>query len=235
MAKLIFFGHATVLIETNSGKRIMIDPFLEENPLCPDNLQNPGPLDIICLTHGHFDHVSSILPLAEQCDAEICATFELCSLLAVDGIAEERLQRMNKGGSIDIDGISISLVQAMHSSSYQCSDGSIHYAGEACGIVIELETGEAIYHAGDTCLFSDMELIAERFAPQIALMPIGDRFTMGPEDAAKAVEIIQPQIVIPIHHSTFPALSGTPEEFERLCQESESSIVVLAPGEFFEF
>ncbi len=235
MARLIFFGHATTLIETDSGKRIMIDPFLEENPLCPDNLQNPSPLDIICLTHGHYDHVSSLLPLAEQSDAEICATYELCSLLTVDGIAEDRLQRMNKGGSIDIDEIRISLVQAMHSNSYQCSDGSTHYAGEACGVVIELESGEAIYHAGDTCLFSDMRLIAEKFSPRIALLPIGDRFTMGPDDAAQAVDILKPEIVIPIHHSTFPALTGTPEEFERLCEGSESSVVTLAPGEYFDF
>lgn len=232
-----YFGHSTVLIQTDKGKRIIVDPWLEGNPSCPEDLHNVPSIDYIVLTHGHFDHTASAVPLAKGHKSQIIATYELVTLLGKEGIPEGQLHGMNKGGTMTLpesEGITVTLTNAFHSSSYQSSDGAVHYAGEACGVVITLESGMRIYHAGDTCLFSDMRLIGERYKPTVALLPIGDRFTMSPQDAAAATALIKPQFVIPIHHSTFPLLTGTPEEFQKQLARSESQVVVLKPGELFE-
>ena len=235
-ASIKYFGHSTVLIETEEKLRIMIDPFLDGNPICPLELQDPGPVDIICLSHGHSDHCGSVVTLAKKYGPKICATFELANLLLTDGVPESNIQFMNKGGGVQLSdsGLRVHLTNAYHSSSYDSSDGKTRYAGEAAGIVVELESGRSIYHAGDTCLFSDMSLIAERFSPTAALLPIGDRFTMGPEDAAKAAALIKAKTIIPIHHSTFPALTGTPAQFAELLSESPYEVAALAPGDSIE-
>lgn len=232
MANITYLGHSTVIIESENGKKIIIDPFLEGNPLCPDNLKSPD-VDYIVLTHGHGDHASGAAPLAKEKGAKIFATFELAMLMIKDGVPETQVQPMNKGGTVRTeDGISITLTDAKHSSSYDTADGVTHYAGEAAGIVIGLESGKSIYHAGDTLLFSDMKLITNGYKPEIALLPIGDCFTMGPKEAAEAAKILGAKTVIPIHHSTFPLLTGTPEEFKG--EVKEANVVVLAPGESLE-
>jgi L-ascorbate metabolism protein UlaG (beta-lactamase superfamily) len=233
-ATVIYCGHSTVIIHSESGKRIIIDPWLEGNPSCPNTLFVPGHIDAICLTHGHADHCGSALELADKYRATVFATFELAMLLVKDGLSNSQVQPMNKGGSVKLpngNGISISLTNAYHSSSYDSKDGKSYYSGEACGIIITLESGRSIYHAGDTCLFKDMELIGARFKPYLALLPIGDRFTMGPEDAARATQLIDPDFVIPIHHSTFDLLTGTPEEFARKTKDARPSTIILEPGE----
>lgn len=232
--KITFLGHSTVLITLPSEKKILIDPWLEGNPSCPEKFKTFDSIDLICLTHGHSDHTGSALELAIKTGATVCATYELASLLNKDGVPESQLQFMNKGGTVKletVDDISVTLTHAQHSNSYTSKDGSSNYAGEACGVVISAERGLSIYHAGDTSLFGDMRLIRDLYHPEVALIPIGDRFTMGPKEAALATKLIHPSYVIPVHWGTFPLLSGTTEEFAKALTGIESELVVLNPGE----
>ena len=233
MANIQFLGHATVLITTEENKKVIIDPFLEGNPMCPDELKNPEQIDYILLTHGHADHASSAASLAKKHNAITAATYELANLLVKDGAPDDKTLRINKGGTTDLPGskLKITLTNAFHSSSYDAVDGNTYYAGEAGGIILHLENGKTIYHAGDTCLFSDMKQIGERYKPEIALLPIGDCFTMGPEEATEAAKLIQANTVIPIHHSTFPPLTGTPSQFQELMAETAINVAILEPGQ----
>lgn len=226
--KLTFAGHSAVLIE-DGDKVVAIDPWLEGNPSCPDELKNPEQIDTIVLTHGHADHASGVPGLAKQLDSQVAATYELANIMISEGVPESNVHHMNKGGTVEIDGVSVTLTHAMHSNSYDTEDGPV-YAGEACGVI--LGDGEkVIYHAGDTALFADMELIGKRYLPDVALLPIGDRFTMGPEEAAQAAMLLGTKLAIPIHYDTFPILTGTTEHFKRCCDELSIKTAILAPGE----
>lgn len=164
----------------------------------------------------------------------MCAVFELAVLLAKDGVPESQLQFMNKGGSVvlsELDGLRVTFTHAFHSNSYDAKDGKTYYAGEPCGVVLQFASGKSMYHAGDTALFSDMKLIRELYQPETVCLPIGDRFTMGPREAAKAVEYLQPKTVVPIHYATFPALSGTADDFANAVGKSSTKIAALKPGE----
>lgn len=232
-----FLGHSCFLITTSNNIKILIDPFLRDNPTCPDNLKDPGIIDFIGLTHGHSDHTSDAVFLAKKYNAKVFATYELASLISADGVSQEQIEFMNKGGRIPLGEDSLifaSLTSAQHSSSYQNKNGETKYAGEACGIILELPENKVIYHLGDTCLFSDLKLIGETFKPTVALVPIGDRFTMGPKDAAIATSLINPEYVIPIHWGTFDLLSGTPEDFSAQLGHNRSKLVTLNPGESFK-
>lgn len=235
MTRITYFGHSAVLITSKSGLQILIDPFISANPLSPKNsTAQLGNIDIIALTHGHADHVGDTIKIAQATGATVCATYELAMLLAKDGIESNQLCFMNKGGTVKVKDVEISLTQAFHSSSYDSVSGDTHYAGEAAGIVVTLEDSTCIYHAGDTLLFSDMELIAKRFSPNVALLPIGDRFTMGPQEAAEAFRLIGAPLVIPIHYATFDLLSGTPEQFLSALGQDAERARVLTPGEWLE-
>src|SRR5262249_40573592 len=160
----------------------------------------------------------------------------LAMLLIADGLPESQVQPMNKGGMVTVPdgaGLTVSLTHAFHSNSYRSADGNTRYAGEACGLMIGLESRRTVYHAGDTALFGDMRMLGERFQPEVALLPIGDRFTMGPEDAAEAVRMLKPKTVVPVHYATFDMLTGTPEAFVQAVRkrETETKVVVLDPGE----
>ena len=234
-ATLTYCGHSAVIVQTERNLRIAIDPFLEGNPSCPLQLLEPGRIDAIALTHGHSDHVGSTLELGKRHQARLFANFELGELLVKDGYDESLVESMNKGGTVPYaDGsIFVSLTHAFHSSSYVARDGKTHYAGEPCGVVIKLESGRTIYHAGDTIFFSDMWMIRNLYQPDVVLLPIGDRYTMGPREAAQAVEVLAPQVVIPIHYGTWPALTGTPEQLIAALEGSDvnTRVVALKPGE----
>lgn len=234
--KLTFIGHSGIIVEASDSLKVSIDPWLDGNPLCPEELKQPKDISVIALTHGHSDHASSAAALAKANNSTICATFELAALMQKEGVEGSKLQFMNKGGTVEIPdsgGLKVSLTNAFHSNSFEDSKGNSHYAGEACGVVLELPSGKTIYHAGDTCLFDDMAYIGKTFRPDVALLPIGDRFTMGPRQAAEAVQLIKPGAVIPIHHSTFELLSGTPEQFKQALAGVDIECIVLEPGESF--
>ncbi|MCL4145411.1 UNVERIFIED_CONTAM: hypothetical protein GTU68_052820 [Idotea baltica] len=216
---ILYAGHSAVFLK-RIDFTLAIDPWLEGNPLCPEELKNEK-IDLIVLTHGHSDHASDVVRLYKANKCKIVATFELCNLLSEEGIESSDLIFMNKGGTIDLAGITISLTHARHSNS--C---------EACGVVIK-DDSRSYYHAGDTDLFSDMKLIAKKWNPEYAFLPIGDIFTMGPEDAVTALEFIKPEKLIPIHYKTFDLLTGTVSKLEEL-NKTETKIITLEPGQNLE-
>jgi L-ascorbate metabolism protein UlaG (beta-lactamase superfamily) len=226
MAALTWLGHAAFLLESDEGKQIYIDPWLTGNPKTPDELRNPERVDIIAVTHGHGDHVGDTVALSQKFpDAQIIAQVELKGWLGAQGAKTEgQLPGPNKGGTQIVDEIHFTLVNAFHSSS--ADDGT--YTGESCGIVIRLEGGRAIYFAGDTCVFGDMALIARLYAPDLAVLPIGDHFTMGPREAALAIELLGNPPCVPCHYGTFPIFTGTPDQLRE--EAPDATIHALDPG-----
>jgi L-ascorbate metabolism protein UlaG (beta-lactamase superfamily) len=236
-SKINFLGHSCVLIESANGKNILVDPFLSQNPSYPASFSSLplSGIDFIVLTHGHSDHTADAIETALVNKASVCATHELATLISKFSDSRVPVLPMNKGGSITLPDtrIKLTLTHAFHSSSFDAPDGNTYYAGEACGAIITLENGKSIYHAGDTCFFSEMELIKAKYSPEIAFLPIGDCYTMGPEEAARSANILGVKTAIPIHWGTFPVLSGTPEEFKDQCQRMDIDAKVLKPGESF--
>ncbi len=208
------------------GIAVAIDPFLSGNPICPPDLKSPGRLDLIVVTHGHGDHVGDTIELAQRTGATVVCIVELAGLLAADGVPEAKVVGMNKGGSFLWNGLKVTLTHAMHSSSYGPNGA---YAGEPCGVVLT-DDRRAIYHAGDTALFGDMKLIGEFYHPEIALLPIGDHYTMNPVEGAYAAKLVGASVAIPIHHSTFPVLGGKPDAFAQKCAEYGIEAKILVPG-----
>jgi len=229
MGTLTWLGHAAFMLGSDRGKRIYVDPFLTGNPKTPDDEKEPDRVDVICVTHGHGDHVGDAVELSQRFpQAEVIAIVELKSWLGEKGANVGSVPGLNKGGSIELDGITYALVNAFHSSA--TPDGS--YGGEACGLVIRLEEGRTIYFAGDTCAFGDMQLIRHLWEPDYAALPIGDHFTMGPREAAVAIDMLGSPRVIPCHWGTFPVLRGTPEQLQQ--EAPEATIVRMEPGETIE-
>jgi L-ascorbate metabolism protein UlaG (beta-lactamase superfamily) len=223
---LTWLGHAAFRIDTASGKRIYVDPFLNGNPKCPENEQTPDRVDIIAVTHGPGDHVGDTVELAKQHGCTVVALVELSGWLGRHGVDEAKLQAPNKGGTVDVDGVKFTLTNAFHSGS--APDGS--YAGEPSGIVVTTEDGGRLYFAGDTCVFGDMQLIGRIYEPDIAILPIGDHYTMGPREAAVALELLGTKRCVPCHWGTFGVLTGTPDELAKLAP-SGVTIERIEPGE----
>ena len=223
---LTWLGHAAFRLDTASGKRIYVDPFLHGNPKCPESEQTPKRADIIAVTHGHGDHVGDTVALAKTHGAAVVALVELAGWLGAHGVDESKLQAPNKGGTVDVDGVKFTLTNAFHSGS--APDGS--YVGEPSGIVVKTEDGKTVYFAGDTCVFGDMQLIGRIYKPDIAVIPIGDFYTMGPKEAAVAVELLGVKRIVPCHWGTFGLLTGTPDALEQLAP-SGVTIEKIQPGE----
>lgn len=226
--KLTWLGHATFRIETKDGMTIYVDPWLS-NPLCPEDEKEARKCDLMLCTHGHFDHIADAVKIAKQHNPTVVGIFELATWLNNKGARQ--ISPMNKGGTQTVNGIKITMVHAVHSCGIQEDDGSIVYGGEACGYVLELPGGVKIYHAGDTAVFGDMHIIRELYAPEIVMLPIGDHFTMSPREAAYACKLLQPKTVIPMHFGTFPVLTGTPAELQKLLGSSGPQVVEMKPGE----
>ena len=225
MAALTWLGHAAFLLESDEGKLIYVDPWLTGNPKTPEEQKQPDRVDVIALTHGHADHVGDTVALSKAFpQARIVALVELKSWLGGQGANVGDLPGTNKGGTQEIDGIHFTMVNAFHSSSSDKGE----YLGEAAGIVVRLENGRAIYFAGDTCAFGDMELIRRLYAPDYAVLPIGDHFTMGPREAALALELLGNPPCIPCHYGTFPLLTGTPQQLH--AEAPGATIHALEPG-----
>ena len=227
---LTWLGHAAFRFDTPGGKRIYVDPWLE-GPTCPDDEKEPERVDLIALTHGHDDHFGQTVELAAKHGCPVVALIELRGYLSTKGLPEEMAHAGNKGGTIDVDGVKVTFTNAHHSSSVWGESGPI-YTGEAAGLVIEVENGTKLYFAGDTCVFGDMQLIARIYEPDIAILPIGDHFTMGPREAAVALELLGASRCVPCHYGTFPLLTGTPAQLRELAPDVE--IIELNPGEMVE-
>jgi L-ascorbate metabolism protein UlaG (beta-lactamase superfamily) len=219
-----WLGHASFRIDSPNGKRVYVDPWLD-NPKCPDAEKTPERVDVIAVTHGHSDHTGSVIDLAKQFSPEIVAMVELKGWFRDQGADVGETPGPNKGGTVDIDGIRFTLTNAFHSSS---TNGGT-YVGEAAGLVIRFENDTAVYIAGDTCVFGDMGLIGRLYSPDVAVLPIGGHFTMDPREAALALELLGTKRCIPCHYATFPLLAGTPEELRRHAQGVE--VIELQPGE----
>lgn len=226
---LTWLGHAAFRLDTPGGKRIYIDPWLSGNPKCPEAEQSPERVDLIALTHGHSDHIGDAVALWQRFKPALIAQVEVRGWLAGKGVEANMAQAPNKGGTVAVEGIKISLTTANHSSS--ADDGS--YLGEPCGLVLELEDGFTVYFAGDTNVFGDMALIRRIYAPDVAVLPIGDHFTMGPREAAVALELLGVSRCVPSHYGTFGLLTGTPQELRRL---APAGVEILSPepGETIE-
>jgi L-ascorbate metabolism protein UlaG (beta-lactamase superfamily) len=224
-ASLTWLGHAAFRFDTPGGKRVYVDPFLD-NPRCPDSEKEPERIDVIAITHGHSDHVGSTVELTKKFSPKgVVAIIELKGWLKQQGARVDDLPGPNKGGTVDVDGVKFTLTNAFHSSS--SDDGS--YLGEATGIVVTLEDGKKIYFAGDTCVFGGMQLIGRIYSPDLAVLPIGGHFTMDPTEAAVACELLGVRRVVPCHYGTFPVLAGTPDELRQRAPGVQ--VVALDPGE----
>jgi L-ascorbate metabolism protein UlaG (beta-lactamase superfamily) len=224
---ITWLGHSVVLITTPKGTNILIDPFIEHNPKYPKGYKLPEKIDLLLLSHGHGDHTADAVPVAKKHQSQVVGIFELVSWVQSKGV--ENVVPMNLGGSYKHGDATISLVEARHSSSIQDGD-KVLYAGDAGGFVIAIENGPVIYHAGDTSVFSDMEIIRKLHAPEIGLLPIGDHFTMGPKAAALAANYLGVKTVIPIHYGTFPQLTGTPKELGSHLVGTGIDLLTLEPG-----
>ena len=226
---ITWLGHSSFRVRTPGGKEILFDPWYTGNPAFPEAAR-PTKADLILISHGHSDHITDAAATAKATGATVVGIWEICSYLGTKGV--KNLEPMNKGGTITVQGLRITMTDARHSSSFD--DHGVHYLGEAAGFVVKLENGQTIYYAGDTCLFGDMKIIAELYQPDIAFLPIGDRFTMGPDTAAIAAKWLGVKQVVPMHYGTFPLLTGTPEQLEQHLSGSGIEVLKLKPGETAE-
>lgn len=230
MSKLAitWLGHSTFIITTPGGKRIVTDPWLEGNPSCPDHMKRIDKADVILLSHGHFDHTGDVVNVSRATGAATVAVFELASWLEGKGV--KNTIGMNFGGTVTVAGLEVTMVPAVHTSSV-VENGVPVYLGLAAGFVVKIEDGRSFYFAGDTALFGDMRLIADLYKPDIAFLPIGDHFTMGPDAAAVAARLLAVRQVVPMHWGTFPLLTGTPDALKRIVEPHGIDVLVLKPGE----
>jgi L-ascorbate metabolism protein UlaG (beta-lactamase superfamily) len=225
--RVTWLGHATVLVQTPKGTNILIDPFIQNNPKYPKDFNLPEKVHYILLTHGHGDHMSDAVPVAKKHGSNVAAIYELAAYVASQGA--DNITGFNIGGTAQLDDIAVTMVEAKHSAGAEGKSGA-QYAGVAVGFVLTIANGPVLYHAGDTTVFTDMKLIKELYHPELAMLPIGGFYTMGPREAALAAQFIEPKAILPIHFGTFPPLTGTPDELEEHLKGT-IEVIRVAPGE----
>lgn len=223
-----WLGHATVHVATAKGTSILIDPFIEHNPKFPKGYKLPEKIDLVLATHGHSDHIADLIPIARKYNSTVVGIVELIGWVRSKGV--DKTVEMNLGGSWKHEDVTVSMVEARHTTGIE--DGNqIIYGGEPTGFVITVEDGPVLYHSGDTCAFMDMQLIRDLYHPQLAMLPIGDHYTMGPAGAAIAAKYLGVTEVLPIHYGTFPVLIGTPTDLEKSLDGSGIQVKAISPGE----
>jgi L-ascorbate metabolism protein UlaG (beta-lactamase superfamily) len=245
--EVLWLGQAAFKITTPKGKVIVIDPFLTKNPKTPDqykDLKALGHVDLILVTHGHFDHTADLPALAKLTGAKVALNADMGTTYDTLGMVDgKQMVRFNKSGPIQPlgPGITVTMVHAEHSSEVVYTDPetkkrSVHPGGEPAGYIIKLENGFTIYHAGDTGVFGDMKFIGEYYKPDLALLPIGGHFTMDPVHAAYATRVLlKPKHVVPMHYGTFPPLKGTPEEYAKALGKTSTKVHPMKPGDTLKF
>ncbi len=225
--RITWLGHSTVLVQTAKGTNILIDPFIAGNPKYPRDFQLPENIHYILLTHGHGDHISDVVPVAAAHHSTVVAIYELAAYVGSKGVAQTI--GMNLGGTMKLEDVAATMVEAKHSSTAQDEAGT-HSVGVAAGFVLTIADGPVLYHAGDTAVFGDMNLIREIYQPEVVMLPIGGHYTMGPREAALAVRFLEPKVVLPLHFGTFPPLTGTPQQLASLVYAGVE-VVCWTPGE----
>ena len=226
MLEITWLGHGTFHLRLDTGEVLLFDPWTEGNPAYPAGY-NIERIDVMLISHGHFDHIHDAVPLARKFSPQVVAIYETAHWLESKGV--QNTTPMNKGGSQKAGPISVTMTHAVHSCGI-LDDGKIIYGGEAAGYVLHLDEGRTVYFAGDTNVFSDMHLIEQLYHPELAFLPIGDLFTMGPREAAMACRLLQPKQVIPMHFGTFPQLTGRPVELAELIEDLPTKVLALEPG-----
>jgi L-ascorbate metabolism protein UlaG (beta-lactamase superfamily) len=228
--QITWLGHSAFLIVTPAGTRIVTDPWLG-NPSCPESLAKPEallPIDLVLLTHGHGDHLGDTVQVARTAQAPVVCLFEVGQYLTAKGL--QRVHDMGIGGTQEVAGVRVTMTNAVHTGSFT-DEGTIVYLGGASGFVLRQAGMPTIYFAGDTALFGDMKIIAELYQPEIAFLPIGDHYTMGPDTAAIAAKWLGVKQVVPMHWGTFPLLTGTPSALREHLTGTGIEVLELAPGE----
>ena len=226
---ITWLGHSSFVVRTPGGTILLFDPWFTGNPSFPEHAR-PRKVDLILVSHGHSDHVTDAVAIAKSTNATVVGIWEIAQWLGGKGV--RNLEPMNKGGTINVKGLTITMTDARHSSSYD--ENGLVYLGEAAGYIVRLENGQTIYFAGDTALFGDMKIVGELHRPDIAFLPVGDRFTMGPDAAAIAARWLGVKQVVPMHWGTFPLLTGTPTQLKQHLTGSGIQVLELRPGETAE-
>jgi L-ascorbate metabolism protein UlaG (beta-lactamase superfamily) len=229
--EITWLGHGSFQLKLASGQVVLMDPWTQGNPSFPAGF-SIARADSICITHGHFDHIHDAIPLAAKFAPEVAAIFETCHWLESKGVKNTR--PMNKGGSQKLGDLTVTMTHAVHSCGI-LDDGKMIYGGESAGYVLNAPGERTVYFAGDTNVFSDMQLIEQLYRPEIAILPIGDLFTMSPREAALAARMLKPKAVIPMHFGTFPPLTGTPEKLAELLEGTGIEVCRPQPGKTMEW